>query len=62
LPVPAHRLSRDVQRTSVLLPVSQRESLQRIADEQFVSLSDAIRQAINEKLAREQRDEAADAP
>jgi Arc/MetJ-type ribon-helix-helix transcriptional regulator len=56
LPVPAERSTRDLQRTSVMLPVEQRTSLQQIADRRFLSLSDTIREAISEKLARE-RDE-----
>ena len=53
----AERPSRELQRTSVMLPVSQRLSLQELADKRYLSLSDTIREAISEKLERE-RDEA----
>jgi Arc/MetJ-type ribon-helix-helix transcriptional regulator len=58
LPVPAERpSSRELQRTSVLIPAEQRISLQQLADRRYLTLSDTIREAISEKLERE-RDEA----
>lgn len=53
----AERSSRELQRTSVMIPVSQRNCLQELADRRYLSLSDTIREAISEKLERE-RDEA----
>jgi Arc/MetJ-type ribon-helix-helix transcriptional regulator len=48
--------SRELHRTSVMIPVEQRLSLQELADRRYVSLSDTIREAIAEKIKRE-RDE-----
>ena len=56
--MPAERTSRELQRTSVMVPVAQRVELQELADRRYLSLSDTIREAIAEKIKRERREEA----
>jgi metal-responsive CopG/Arc/MetJ family transcriptional regulator len=53
--VAAERPSRGLYRTSVMLPIEERHELQEIADRRYISLSDAIREAVIEKVQREKR-------